>query len=390
MVFTLRATTYSVVVLFLTLDIASGQQPNSLQAEPLPVLPLEAAWLVTLPSPTSAGGAMDGERVYVPLQSEELVALDRQTGKTLWMRGIESSWPPVVHGNVVYLAASDELHALDAATGESIWRVPVAPLAARLVFDTGWLLAISEAGEISAFRAADGQRLWTRALGAPPRSPAVAGENDAIYVTLGDGRVVSLQLSDGSEGWTQRLPGMLSEPAAAEDRVFVGSTDNFFYALDADTGEVAWKWRSGGDVAGSATDGDLVFITSLDNIIRAVNRGNGNQRWRKDTGSRPVVPLFAVDGVAIVTGISNVVTGFAADTGQPAGTYAAPGDLQGPPLIDPALKPYRVAAAVVLRDGRVAGLLPVAMLFRDQAVVPFTVLPGRILPRESSPIVPVK
>jgi outer membrane protein assembly factor BamB len=183
---------------------------------------------------------------------------------------------------------------------------------------------------------------------------------------------------------------MLSEPAAARDRVFVGSTDNFFYALDARSGELAWKWRSGGDVMGAAAGEDVVFITSLDNIIRAVNRGNGNQRWRKDTGSRPVVPPFAAGGVAIVTGISNVLAGFAAATGQPAGTYAAPGDLQGPPLIDPALKPYRVAAAVVLRDGRVAGLHPIAMLFRDQPAVPVTALPGRVLQREASPLVPVK
>jgi outer membrane protein assembly factor BamB len=332
---------------------------------------------------------MDADRIYVPLQSSNVVALDRHTGQTLWMRGIESAWPPVVNGDVVYVAASDELHALNAATGETIWRAPVRPLVARVVFDTGWLVAASE-GEVAAFRAADGQRIWTQTFSAAPRSPAVAGDDDAIYFSLVDGRVVSLTLTGGAERWVQRLPGMLSEPAAAEDRVFVGSTDNFFYALDADTGELAWKWRSGGDVTGAAADNELVFITSLDNIIRAVNRGNGNQRWRKDTGSRPVIPPFAAGGVAIVTGISNVLTGFSADTGLPAGTYAAPGDLQGPPLIDPDLKPYRVAVAVVLRDGRVAGLHPVAMLFRDQPPVAFTALPGRVLGRDPSPIVPLK
>ncbi len=330
---------------------------------------------------------MDDQRVYVPLQSEELTALDRQTGQVLWVRGIESEWPPVVHDGVVYLAASDELHALDAATGTSIWRVPLpGTLAVPLVFDTGWLFAVSEPGEVVAFRAADGQRLWNRSLGAPPRSPAVAGEDDAIYFTLANGRVVSLNLPDGSTRWEQQLPGMLSEPSWAEERVFVGSTDNFFYALRADTGALAWKWRSGGDVIGASTDDDLVFITSLDNIIRAVNRGNGNQRWRKDTGSRPVPPPLAFNGVAVVTGISNTLTAFAAHSGLPAGTYLAPGDLQGPPLIDPVLKPYRVAAAVVLRDGRVAGLYPVAMLLRDQPLVPFTTPLGRPVPREQSPI----
>ncbi len=382
----IRTAISSVVAFAITLGIASGQQPKRTESDPLPILPAEQAWIVTLPSPSSAGGAMDDQRIYVPLQREELTALDRESGEVLWVRGIESAWPPVVHDGIVYLAASDELHALDAATGAPIWRVPLArALAVPLVFDTGWLLAVGDTGDVEAFRAADGQRLWTASLGAPPRSPAVAGDNDAIYFTLANGRVVSLNLSDGAERWGQQLPGQLSEPAAAEERVFVGSTDNFFYALEAATGNLKWKWRSGGDVSGAAAGDNLVFITSLDNIIRAVNRGNGNQRWRKATPSRPVVPPRAFRGVALVTGIGRSLTAFSAKTGVEVGTYVAPGDLHGPALIDPTLTPFRVGAAIVLRDGRVAGLYPVAMLFRDHAVVPFTTLPGRAVPKEQFP-----
>ena len=328
---------------------------------------------------------MDEKRIYVSLQSDELTALHRDTGEVVWVRSIESAWPPVVHAGVVYLAASDELHALAAATGDTLWRVPLEHLAARLVYDTGWLLAVVEPGDVVAIRAADGRQLWRQPLGAAPRSHAVAGDDDALYFTLADGRVVSLNLSDGSKRWEQQLPKMLGEPASAQDRVFIGSTDNFFYALDADDGTLQWKWRSGGDVIGSASTDDVVFITSLDNIIRGVNRGNGNQRWRKATPSRPAIPPQAVDGVALVTGIDNSVTAFAARTGEQVGTYAAPADLQGAPLIDPALKPFRVAAAVVMRDGRVAGLYPVAMLFREQPMTPLTGLPGRVLQREPPP-----
>jgi outer membrane protein assembly factor BamB len=338
--------------------------------------------MVTLSSPTSAGGAMDDERIYVPLQSEELTALDRDTGEVVWMRAIESAWPPVVHDGVVYLAASDELHALSASSGDTLWRAPLEPLAAPLVYDTGWLLAVVEPGDVVAMRATDGHQVWRQSLGAAPRSHAVAGAENALYFTLADGRVVSLNLSDGSKRWEQQLPTMLSEPATAEDRLFVGSTDNFFYALDADSGALQWKWRSGGDVIGSAATDDVVFITSLDNIIRGVNRGNGNQRWRKATPSRPAIPPRALPGVAIVTGIDNSLTAFAARTGEQVGTYVAPADLQGPALIDPVLRPYRVAASVVMRDGRVAGLYPLAMLFREQPVTPLTALPGRVLQRE--------
>ena len=100
-VFTLRATICSVLALLVTPAIGWGQQPKRPESTPLPLFPAEQAWIVTLPSPTSAGGAMDDERIYVPLQSEELTALDRATGDVVWVRAIESAWPPVVHDGVV-------------------------------------------------------------------------------------------------------------------------------------------------------------------------------------------------------------------------------------------------------------------------------------------------
>jgi outer membrane protein assembly factor BamB len=328
---------------------------------------------------------MDDRHVYVPLQSEQLVALDRERGDTSWMREVETVWPPVVGPGVVFLAASDELHALDAATGETRWRVPLdRPAGAPMSIDSRLLAIVADNGVVTMHNLVDGARVWEQQLGAKPRSGVVFG-GGAAYVTLDDGRVAALSLQTGEVLWETRLPGRLSEPGWAVDRVLVGSDDNFFYALDAEDGELAWKWRSGGDVVGASAWEDLVFIASRDNIIRAVNRGNGNQRWRKDTGTRPLLPPLALPRLAIVSGANETLAGFAAKDGRAAGTYTAPNALQGPPLVDPALKPFRVGIAIVMRDGRVAGLSPVAMLFRDQATTPLAALPGRALQRETHP-----
>lgn len=330
---------------------------------------------------------MDDLRVYIPQQNEQLTALDRQTGEVAWVRAIETVWPLVVGNGAVYAAASDELHALDGDTGTSRWRVPLErPLLAPLTFDTGWIVAVIERGDVTGIRAADGVEIWRHRLGNDtPVSPAVPGEGDALYLSLDGGQVVALSLTDGHELWRRQLPGRLSEPAWAPGRVFVGSTDNFFYALDSKDGSLAWKWRSGGDVIGSATDEGLVFFASLDNVIRAVNLGNGNQRWRKNTGTRPAVPPRAFGRLALLAGTSPTLTGFAARSGAPAGTYMAPGELAGEPLIDPVLRPYSVAAVIVMRDGQVAGLYPVAMLFREPPTAALPMLPGRVLQREQSP-----
>ena len=349
---------------------------------PVPLLPAELAWTLTLPIVPSAPGAMDQDRVYIPLRQDLLVALGRETGLVEWTRAIDTADPVVVGHATLFTVSRGRIRALDVATGADLWSVAVeGTITAPLVWDSGWLIAIAEPGDVLAFRAADGLLIWRRALGAPSPHPAVPGGDNALYVTLADGRVVALELEHGETLWEQTLPGILSEPAAARDRVFVGSTDNFFYALDADTGSLTWKWRNGGDVLGAAADGDVVYLASLDNVIRAVNRGNGNQRWLKSTGTRPVLPPRAFSGIVVLPGLMPGVTAFIGDTGAVMGTHAS-GNLMGPPLLDAAVKPFQVAIVTITREGVVEALRPTGMMFREAASVPLTVVPGRTLSRE--------
>jgi len=357
---------------------------------------------------------MDAERVYIPIQPEELVALSRASGAKLWTRAIESMWPPIVIGDSLYIAASDEIHALDAATGAERWRVPfdgqmTAPLTGVRFQVSGvrrgsgvrdqvsaagdLLIGTFEKGLAIAFAADDGRMLWMRTLGAPSRFAPASDGMRAIFA-LDDSRAVALSLADGHVEWEQKLEGMLNQPSFAHDRVFVGSDKNFLYALDNDNGRIAWKWKSGGDVIG--TSGDVkggAYYASLDNVLRAVNRGNGNQRWIKEIPTRPVLPpqTFGFgDGkvweeIVVVTGVTSEIDAFAAKNGTPVGMYLPPPDasLQGAPLIDPVLQPYQVAMVVITRDGRAIGLKPSAMLLPEPPIVAFAIdMPGRKLERE--------
>ena len=424
MVFSMRATICSghlramrvgaqvLVVVLAFACIASGQQPKKkIPPPPFELLPAEQAWLLELEAPPSAAAAMDAERVYVVLQTETVVAVNREDGTVAWTSAIESAWPPVVAGGVVFIAASDELHGLDANTGERLWRVPLElPLLAPMAFHAGSLLAVLERGDLIGVRPDDGREIWrqrvstTRPLFAP-----VGGEGDAFYLTFDDGNVVALSPADGTTRWRRRLPGRLSEPAVGKDRVFVGSTNNFLYALDAEDGSIEWQWRTGGDVIGASADRTgRVYVASLDNLLRAVNRGNGNQRWRKDVTSRPAMPprvfgyplpaagseagrlkpapaeldLERGDDIVLLTGVGPIITSYSAKTGLVVGSYTAPAELQGAPLVDPVLTPFRVAMVVLTRDGRLIGLHPTAMLFKESAVTPLSTLPGTRLGRE--------
>lgn len=355
---------------------------------PAPLLSAEAAWTVTLAVPPSAAGAMDGDRLYIPLRQELLVAIDRETGRLAWTRAIETTAPVAVGGGSLFVVSGSTIRALDGSTGDTRWSTPIdGAITAPLTSYGDWLIAVLEPGDVLALRAVDGRPLWRRPVGATSAHPATpgvatAGAPHALYLSLSDGRVIALALESGEPLWEHKLPGILSPPAVGEDRVFVGSTDNFLYALDAESGRQAWKWRNGGDVIGAAVDGNVVYFASLDNMVRAVNRGNGNQRWRKPTGTRPVLPPHAFRGIVVLPGLMPAITVFVGETGAVMGTHAAKGDLAGPPLVDPAPKPFHVAFVTITREGVVEAFRPTAMMFREEKPGPVTALPGRALGRE--------
>jgi outer membrane protein assembly factor BamB len=364
------------------------------------LLPVVQEWIATLDDAPSAAGAMDAERVYIPIQPEKLVALSRTTGAKLWTRDIESAWPPVVRGDVLYVVASDEIHALDTATGMEKWRVSfdakvAAPLIAAGRQESGAggaivdvLIATFGKGLVIAYATDDGRMLWTRELGAASRfTPAVDGMR-AVFA-IDDSRAVALRLTDGRVEWEQKLDGMLNQPSYARDRIFIGSNTNFLFALDNVTGRIAWRWKTGGDVIGTAADTKGgAYYASLDNVVRAVNRSNGNQRWIKEIPTRPLLPpLVLGDGmkyeeIVVLTGVTSEIDAFAAKNGAAAGMYMPPSDLEGAPLIAPDLRPYEVAMVVITRDGRAIGLKPSSMLLPEPTNSPFAELPGRRLERE--------
>ena len=366
-------------------DANGGQRPK--KPEPLitPVLPAEEAWQVALSFPPSASAAMDELRVYIPLDGEHFAAIDRETGATAWTVDIESTWPPLVHEGVVYLAASDELHALDAATGNRLWRVllPRGAMAPMAMTRVG-LIVLSPPDSVLAFKTSDGSLLWGTSLGGRSGRVSVAVNATDIYVSLVD-RLVRVAATDGSIRWDRTLPGEIASTAVARDRVFAGSTSNEIYAFDPDRGRLAWRFPFGGDVVGITATNDQVFVVSLDNLVRALNRSNGNQIWKRPLTTRPVAAPQVFDGVVAVAGADKVAT-FNSKTGVPIGTFDAPNLLRGQPLVDATPAPFAVSILAITRDGRAIGLRPVEMMFREKAIEPLAALPGRPLVKEASPL----
>ena len=351
------------------------------------LLPAEVGWDVSLPSAPTARAAFDDRLVYVPVEGQ-LLALDWRSGAIRWTAATMTTVSPAVASALVIVAEADALAAFATDTGLPRWRVtgsftaiwPADGLLIAVAAPTGAPAALV----ISGRRPDDGQAIWTQTVAADGPLAGVAVDAAGVYLTFAPGRVVALARGTGKEMWSRVLPGTLSAPAVARDRVFVGSTDNNFYALDASDGSRLWRVRTGGDVVGAVSDGQLVFVAALDNVLRALNRTNGHQRWKQPLPTRPVAPPLAAGGGVLVPGIAPPLAAFNGITGTPAGVYAPPGDvaLQGQPLLRRTLEPFQVGMAL-LRNERVIGLRPVELMYREAPPAPISALPGRALTRDA-------
>lgn len=344
----------------------------------MPLFPLRLRWSADLDAAPVAGIATDNTRVFVPLATGVLRAVDAASGATAWQAELRTSLKPAAADGQVYVIAGQALHALDAATGRSTWQValadePSAPLVAR----SGWVIAALKNGEVLALRGSDGTAVWRQTLGtAVVAPPAVNG--DRLYLPGADGVVRTLAIDTGATIWTRPLGGSILSIAPLGTRVYVGSSDNHFYCLDDNEGRVRWRWRVGADPIGAAmADEERVYFTSLDTVLRALDRGHGAQRWRQPLPWRPRTGPVRVGNTLVAVGIAVDLRGYALDTGRQVGEYALTENrlevLEGAPIVvERAALPGNFLVAAIA-DGRLVALEHVFGL----PARPLTDLPGQ-------------
>jgi outer membrane protein assembly factor BamB len=364
--------------------LAGQQQPDRASRKPLPapLLPAEEAWNVPLPSAPSAQGALDEHRAYIPLQSGQVVALNRETGASEWSIDAKTSWPALVDKGSVYIATAREVVAVRATNGESMWTSSLdGDVMAVPALQGTTLVILTKPDQLRALRTSDGSEIWKSMIRALPGAVTMAADTTGVNIVAGS-TVTRFSLDGGQFEWERELSGTLGSPAVAGNRVFVGSTDNYLYALDAGNGRLAWRVRAGGDVVGAGVDDRFVYVASLDNLLRALHRGSGNQAWKRDLATRTIAPPATFGGIVIVSGNDPTLSTFDATTGQPIAKFSLAADLQGVLLLDPKLAPFRVGMVAVTRDGRAIGLKSTGLMFREAPVTPLLTLPGRPLNRE--------
>jgi outer membrane protein assembly factor BamB len=87
--------------------------------------------------------------------------------------------------------------------------------------------------------------------------------------------------ADSTPAWNTHLGGRLTQPIAANGRVYVASRDEYtLYAIDAASGEILWIHRTGGRIDSPPTlYGDALLVGSADGRVTCLSAEDGAVAW---------------------------------------------------------------------------------------------------------------
>ncbi|MEL6472843.1 MAG: PQQ-binding-like beta-propeller repeat protein [Pseudomonadota bacterium] len=254
-------------------------------------------WRRDMDSPMTGAPTIMGERFFVASNNNELFAMTTGTGEILWSdiaisepaRVLGSNSPAAVEEIVVAPYSSGEVIAYLAANGQRLWEDALArpgrftpisainDIAARPILAGGLVFVVNQSGMSLAIDGRSGTRVWASPVGST-QAPVLAGE--ALFVMSVDGKLVALQASSGAVYWSKQLRRWRDEedqkgrisyagPLLASGRLVVANSRGDLKAFDPQTGEETASLKLGGPVylEPIAAQGKLFVLTDEGKLI---------------------------------------------------------------------------------------------------------------------------
>jgi outer membrane protein assembly factor BamB len=163
--------------------------------------------------------------------------------------------PTISEGRVFIVSNNNEVFSLNLATGETVWSDQAISESARVLGSPSaaavedFVIAPFSSGEIIAYLAANGRRLWTDALAQSGRFTPISEINDIgsrpvlgaglVFVSSQSGTTAAIDGRSGARVWTAPV-GSTKAPALVGRFLFVLGTGDELACLDAATGEAYW------------------------------------------------------------------------------------------------------------------------------------------------------
>lgn len=280
---------------------------------------------------TGLGGglAVSGDTLVVASGFGYVAAYDANTGAEKWKNSLGSPMtgaPTIKDGRIFVVSNNNEIFALQLATGETDWsdqaisetaRVLGSPSAAAV---EDFVIAPYSSGEIIAYLASNGRRLWTDAISSAGRFTPISEINDIgsrpvlagglVFASSQSGVTIAIDGRSGARIWTKPI-GSVQPPAVTGQQMFVIGTDGKLACLNSSTGEAYWvvqlqqfekqerkkkRISYSGPIVAS---GRIVVVSSTGDML-AFSPQTGEQVGKLKLGDRVYLEPIAVQDKLIV------------------------------------------------------------------------------------------
>ncbi|PKP81520.1 MAG: hypothetical protein CVT79_10595 [Alphaproteobacteria bacterium HGW-Alphaproteobacteria-18] len=254
-------------------------------------------WRRVLGAPMTGSPTIADGRIFVNSNNNEIFALDLATGQTLWSdqaisetaRVLGSPSVAAVEEFVIAPFSSGEIIAYLAANGRRLWTdaiqqaggfTPISEIndiGSRPILGAGLVYASNQSGATVAIDGRSGNRLWGKPIGST-RAPALAGRY--LFVLGLNGELACLDAQNGDAYWVTELPQFKNEkkkknrisytsPIIASDRVITVSSEGELLAFSTQTGQQTASLKLGDTVylEPIAAQGKLYVLTDKARLI---------------------------------------------------------------------------------------------------------------------------
>ncbi len=281
--------------------------------QPIP-MPFAAQWVFRSEKPNyfyvvpKSAPAIDDLHIYFGSDSGYFWAINKSDGSVAWQhkvgfhaQGKYIFSSPVLYRDLVYFGAYDgNVYALDRATGKPLWIFMEADWVGSspcIAEDLGIVYIGLEfglwkkQGGIAALDALTGKKIWGASVpGLVHSSPAYSKKSSIVVCGSNDNHVRAYDAKAGAQLWDFETGGEVKASFAFDEArglACFGSFDTYLYVVKTKTGELVHKVKTGEAIYSTPlVHGDHVYVASLDKKIYCINLDTGVISWEFATNGR--------------------------------------------------------------------------------------------------------
>ncbi|OGQ08098.1 MAG: hypothetical protein A3G32_08095 [Deltaproteobacteria bacterium RIFCSPLOWO2_12_FULL_40_28] len=243
------------------------------------------AWSNYVGAEILAAPISDGSSLYVVTSSREVYSFDKDTGKQKWVayvKGFDSKITMRGHaglsldGSRLYAAFSDGQIASISLEGDLIWskqydqgNSQFRDIDGDLLVDDRFIYASGYFGEVAQIAKSTGHTVWKKSYST---GATMGFDEDSLYLTTTDGKVIALSRSTGLRKWELNLhAGTLSSPLVFNDYVLVATELGRLYVMDRSKGEILQDiGLSGGAIGNLTMNGPDIYLLTASARLYAI------------------------------------------------------------------------------------------------------------------------